>query len=322
MINSVPKYRAIRARLFPGCFQVVVSRCWKRHGFATLPKSSRTGSNAMSARDCLSALPCWDKASKMIDAGHMPGKVAAFIREQNGDGQEYTLLTLKKYIQLYRRHFVSPAAALKGTVERLKGNVEAPSARELKGDVRNSERKTKAENKKDAARKKRCNSIAGDSARDSQSGGGDSGAAPPGGGGGDSEDGRALSMQTLDKLAAFQSGVNEVVLMEQVVLLQFERVKSQRELERTLGFPLPNLWREIEQITKLGGTLVNLKADLGLDGYLRVPRMIHGKLTHDMVPRMLAGLSDRDRKAVAEFGQTLTELIRQSDGSFAEDPEE
>ena len=129
-------------------------------------------------------------------------------------------------------------------------------------------------------------------------------------------------MQTLDKLAAFQSGVNEVVLMEQVVLLQFERVKSQRELERTLGFPLPNLWREIEQITKLGGTLVNLKADLGLDGYLRVPRMIHGKLTHDMAPRMLAGLSDHDRKAVAAFGQSLAELIRQSDGSFAEDPEE
>ena len=89
-----------------------------------------------------------------------------------------------------------------------------------------------------------------------------------------------------------------------------------------MGFPLPNLWREIDQITKLGATLVNLKADLGLDGYLRVPRMIHGKLTHDMAPRMLAGLSDHDRKAVAAFGQSLTELIRQSDGSFAEDPEE
>ena len=104
--------------LFPGCFQVVFRwlfpGCWKRHGFATLPKSSRTGSNAMSARDCLSTLPCWDKASKMIDAGYMPGKVAAFIREQNGDGQEYTLLTLKKYIQLYRRHFVSPAAGPQG----------------------------------------------------------------------------------------------------------------------------------------------------------------------------------------------------------------
>ena len=67
---------------------------------------------------------------------------------------------------------------------------------------------------------------------------------------------------------------------------------------------------------------MNLKADLGLDSYLRVPRMIHGKLTHDMAPRMLAGLSDHDRKAVAAFGQSLTELIRQSDGSFAEDPEE
>ena len=270
----------------------------------------------------------------MVDAGYMPGQIATFIRDQNGDGHEYTLLTLKKYIQLYRRHFVSPAAALKGTVERVKDReVEArkardegrkagvPSARELKGDVRDAERKIKDENKKNAAskrasaaRKKSGNSIAAP-------GGGDSGAGAPGGG--DSGNGKgALSMQTLDKLAAFRSGVNEVALLEQVVLLQFERVKTQGDLEKTLGFPLPNLWREIEQITKLGGMLVNLKADLGLDGYLRVPRMIHGKRTHDMAPRMLAGLSDRDRKAVAEFGQTLTELIRQSDGSFAEDPEE
>ena len=110
--------------------------------------------------------------------------------------------------------------------------------------------------------------------------------------------------------------------MEQVILLQLERVKSQRELEVALGFPMPNLWREIEQITKLGGTLVNLKADLGLDGYLRVPRMIHGKRTHDLAPRMLAGLSDEDRRAVAEFGQTLTDLIRQADGSYVEEAEE
>ena len=33
---------------------------------------------------------------------------------------------------------------------------------------------------------------------------------------------------------------------------------------------------------------------------------------------MLAGLSDHDRQAVAEFGKTLTELIRKSDGSYAE----
>ena len=268
----------------------------------------------------------------MVDAGYMPGQIATFIRDQNGDGHEYTLLTLKKYIQLYRRHFVSPAAALiKGTVERVKDReVEArkardegrkagvPSARELKGDVRAAERKTKAVIKKrEVNRRKRSrNSIAAapSSQEDSETG------AP---GGGDSGNGKgALSMQTLDKLAAFRSGVNEVALLEQVVLLQFERVKTQGDLEKTLGFPLPNLWREIEQITKLGGMLVNLKADLGLDGYLRVPRMIHGKRTHDMAPRMLAGLSDRDRKAVAEFGQTLTELIRQSDGSFAEDPEE
>ena len=102
---------------FPGCFQVV-SRLftqgmigtlksdrhyWKRHGFSSLPRSSRVGSNALSARDCLSALPCWERASEMVDAGYMPGQIATFIRDQNGDGHEYTLLTLKKYIQLYRR---------------------------------------------------------------------------------------------------------------------------------------------------------------------------------------------------------------------------
>ena len=175
---------------FQVCFQGMIGPYWKRHGFASLPRSSRVGANALSARDCLSALPCWDRASKMVDAGYMPGQIATFIRDQNGDGHEYTLLTLKKYIQLYRRHFVSPAAALiKGTVERVKDReVEArkardegrkagvPSARELKGDVRDAERKTKDENKKNAAsksasaaRKKSGNSIAAP-------GGGDSGA--------------------------------------------------------------------------------------------------------------------------------------------------
>ena len=64
----------------------------------------------------------------MVDAGYMPGQIATFIRDQNGDGHEYTLLTLKKYIQLYRRHFVMPAAALKGTVKRVKDR-EAVAAR-------------------------------------------------------------------------------------------------------------------------------------------------------------------------------------------------
>ena len=142
---------------------------------------------------------------------------------------------------------------------------------------------------------------------------------PPSDAGGKGDGGgNMINQKTLEKLDAFRTGVNEIVLMEQVILIQFERVKKQRELEKSLGFPLPDLWREIEQITKLGGTLVNLKADLGLDGYLRVPRMIHGRLTHDMAPRMLAGLSDHDRQAVAEFGKTLTEPIRKSDGSYAE----
>ena len=64
----------------------------------------------------------------MVDAGYMPGQIATFIRDQNGDGHEHTLLTLKKYIQLYRRHSVMPAAALKGTVKRVKDR-EAVAAR-------------------------------------------------------------------------------------------------------------------------------------------------------------------------------------------------
>ena len=197
------------------------------------------------------------------------------IREQK-DGRDVTMLTIKKYIQLYRRHFVPPAKAVKGTLERVK----VVKSRGSKNDGSQNDGKPDS---------------------------------PPSDAGGN-----MINQKTLEKLDAFRTGVNEIVLMEQVILIQFERVKKQRELEKSLGFPLPNLWREIEQITKLGGTLVNLKADLGLDGYLRVPRMIHGRLTHDMAPRMLAGLSDHDRQAVAEFGKTLTEPIRKSDGSYAE----
>ena len=47
-----------------------------------------------------------------------------------------------------------------------------------------------------------------------------------------------MNRQTLEKIATFRSGVNEITLMEQVILIQLERVKSQRELEVSLGFPM------------------------------------------------------------------------------------
>ena len=260
------------------------SAYWKRLGFSVLPKTVRIGSMAMSARDCLSALPCWAQASKMVDAGYMPGQIADFIRDQK-DGRDVTMLTMKKYIQLYRRHFVPPAKAVKGTLERVK----MVKSRGSKNDGSHNSPPPQSDN-----------------SPPSDTGG-------KGDGGGD-----MINQKTPEQLDAFRTGSNEIALMEQVILLQFERVKSQRELEKSLASPLPKLWREIEQITKLARKLVNLKADLDLDGYLRVPKMIHGRRPHDMVPRMLAGLSDHDRQALAEFGKTLTELIRKSDGSDAE----
>ena len=220
--------------------------------------------------------PKWAYCQSCYDELEWSRQRFDIIREQK-DGRDVTMLTIKKYIQLYRRHFVPPAKAVKGTLERVKVVKSRGSKNDGKPD------------------------------------------SPPSDAGGKGDGGgNMINQKTLEKLDAFRTGVNEIVLMEQVILIQFERVKKQRELEKSLGFPLPDLWREIEQITKLGGTLVNLKADLGLDGYLRVPRMIHGRLTHDMAPRMLAGLSDHDRQAVAEFGKTLTEPIRKSDGSYAE----
>ena len=119
-----------------------------------------------------------------------------------------------------------------------------PSARELKGDVRDAERKTKAGNKKRAAsvriastaRKKSGNSIAG-----APKSAGNSEAGAPGGGGSGNGKG-ALSMQTLDKLAAFRSGVNEVALLEQVVLLQHKRVKSQGRAGDDLGLSAAQIY--------------------------------------------------------------------------------
>ena len=93
---------------------------WKGLGFAVVPKDKRSGSLALNARDYLSALPCWKQASNMVDAGYMPGEIADFIRNQNGGDLGVTLLTLKKYIQLYRRHFVRPLTAVRSTAARIK----------------------------------------------------------------------------------------------------------------------------------------------------------------------------------------------------------
>ena len=57
-----------------------------------------------------------------------------------------------------------------------------------------------------------------------------------------------------------QNGVSkEIKVLEEAMELQFERVKEQRDLEKQLNFPLPNLHKEIDSCRELAAELKNLK---------------------------------------------------------------
>lgn len=118
------------------------------------------------------------------------------------------------------------------------------------------------------------------------------------------------------KLDQLTNGLSEIDIMEQTLVLQFARVKEQRVLEETLQFPLPNLYKDVEAIQKLAVEIVNLKADLGFNGYLRIPKQIDVNKRHDMSPRLLAALSDDERTKLKAFGQLVVELIEDEDGQF------
>jgi len=126
-----------------------------------------------------------------------------------------------------------------------------------------------------------------------------------------------------EKLDALRNGLPELVMMAKVLKTQYDRIKSQRKLEVDLTFPLPNLYKEIESFQKLAAETVNLKADLGFDGYVRVAKQIdmkHGHL-HDVTPRMLQAMNDEERENLKEFGEMVVDLIENQEGVHEEMPE-
>jgi len=73
-----------------------------------------------------------------------------------------------------------------------------------------------------------------------------------------------------EKLGYLTEGLMEIAIGEKTLEIQYARILDQRKLEESLNFPLPNLHKEVAELTKTLESLVNLKADLGYQVIRRV----------------------------------------------------
>jgi len=69
----------------------------------------------------------------MIAAGRKPSDVARFVLEERGERPGVTFNTVKKYVQVYRRFFISPLEILKANVDNRTEGVPSIVDRKLNG---------------------------------------------------------------------------------------------------------------------------------------------------------------------------------------------
>ena len=239
----------------------IANEFWKQHGFCILPRTDRQGKAALDAKNYLCTVCGWEKYSELLASGRSVQDVAKILFQNEGDKVNHTFGTVYKYLQLYRRFFLTPMQLLES------GEFSLQAGR------RGSAGKGNGVSYKEVLAK---------------------------------------------KLGTLTRGLAEVQVMELGLAMQWERIQEQRKLEQTLQFPLPSLGKEIEEMRKTAVACVNLKMDLGFNGYLRVPKMVdvaHSKSD----PRKLRGLTDEEKGGLKEFGSFMIDLIENSDGVH-EDP--
>lgn len=232
---------------------------WKDKGFSIIPSSDREGKAALDAKNYVCSLVLAKEYRELLAAGRSCADVATIIH-QNSDAKghiegqiTHTYGTVYKYVQLYRRFFITPMEKLESgefrVVPRARGNAGKGNGANLYSGIL----------KKQAAQ--------------------------------------------------LNSGLPELEIMEEILLIQSSRIKEQRETEDGMTFPMPNLYKEIDVALKLAVEIVNLKADLGFTGYTRVPKQLAVTNTMDASPRLLQAMSEEEKQNLKAFGDVVVELI-------------
>jgi len=233
---------------------------WKQRGFTILPRTDRQGKAALDAKNYLCSVCEWKKYSELLAAGRSVQDVAKILFATEGDKVIHTFGTVYKYLQLYRRFFLTPMELLESGEFSLQAGKRANAGK---------------------------------------------------------ANGVSYKEVLATKLGTLTRGLAEVQLMELGLAMQWERIQEQRKLEKTLQFPLPGIAKEIEELRKTAVACVNLKMDLGFNGYLRVPKMVD--VAHSRTdPRKLRGMTDDEKQGLKEFGSFMIDLIENENGVHEE----
>jgi len=113
------------------------------------------------------------------------------------------------------------------------------------------------------------------------------------------------------KLRGLSETIDEVKILEEMVLVQVERIKKQKETEQGLaGLPLPGIRQETLTLMEITDTLLEWKVELGYPGYTRISQRVDltGRVDVSQVDR----LSLEDRKKLVEFGEMVKGMIQAS----------
>ena len=232
---------------------------WKDSGFSTIPSSDREGKAALDAKNYVCSLVGAAEYRELLAAGRKCSDVATIIF-QNSDAEghiegqiTHTYGTVYKYVQLYRRFFITAMEKLESGEFRV-----VPRTR------------------------------------------GDAGKG----------NGANLYSGILEKQAdQLNKGLPELEIMEEILLIQRERIVEQRAKEADMTFPMPNLYKEMDVANKMASEITNLKADLGFTGYMRVPKQLAVTSTMDASPRLLQAMTEEEKKNLKDFGDVVVELI-------------
>ena len=140
-----------------------------------------------------------------------------------------------------------------------------------------------------------------------------------GGGGLTNQTDRAV----LAKLGLVEASREEIDMLSGKVKAQSDRIDKQIKKENELGLPLPGIDRAMEVFINMVKELVEIKIDLGYEGYQRVPRTVNvsGQISLDRIDT----LSPEEKRQLVEFGKTIGQMIEMSkspEGSFEMKKEE
>ncbi|MCH8055555.1 MAG: hypothetical protein IH857_05310 [Deltaproteobacteria bacterium] len=90
---------------------------WKQRGLLVSPKSRKQGLLALDSKNFIEGLGCYGEIRRMVALGKRPSEVARFILEERAERPGVTFNTVKKYVQVYRRFFISPLEVLRARVD-------------------------------------------------------------------------------------------------------------------------------------------------------------------------------------------------------------